>query len=227
MVVMDVPRARRLAGPPGTSGHLSASAHEDASAPWPGDTGLDELEALFWSLREIRGFERSELLEGRIVVSPAGVFWHSRASLWLYDQFRDAARERGWEQSLDSDIVLPPTRDIIRPDHMLVRDAGKFSELTPTVPVEHVLLLSEVVSPSSVRDDREVKPARCARAGIPLYLLVDRLSNPMSVTLLSEPGEDGYRKSTAVQAGPGGTSLNIPAPVELTLEATTLPAPRG
>jgi Uma2 family endonuclease len=188
---------------------------------------MDEAETLFWSLREIPGFHRSELLEGRIVVSPAGVFWHSQVALWLCEQFRDAAKDQGWQQSLESDIVLPPTRDIIRPDHMLVRDADKFSDLTTTVPVEHVLLVCEVVSPSSVRDDREVKPARCARAGIPLYLLVDRLASPMTITLFAEPGEDGYRKSTAVQAGPGGTSLSIPAPVDVTLDTTTLPVPRG
>jgi Uma2 family endonuclease len=221
MAVMDVSRARRLARGPG------APENEDTIAALPEQTGMDEAETLFWSLREIPGFHRSELLEGRIVVSPAGVFWHSQVALWLYEQFRDATRERDWEQSLDSDIVLPPTRDIIRPDHMLVRDAGKFSDLTSSVPVEHVLLVSEIVSPSSVRDDREVKPARCARSGIPLYLLVDRLSSPMTMTLFSEPGTDGYRKSTAVQAGPAGTSLNIPAPVEVTLDTTTLPVPRG
>jgi Uma2 family endonuclease len=219
MVVMDVSRARHLASSPGMS--------ERGDAILPEDVGLDEAEALFWSLREIPGFERSELLEGRIIVSPSGVFWHSQAALWLYEEFRAAAKQQGWLQSLDSDIVLPPTRDIIRPDHILVRDAAKFSDLTHTVPVEHVLLVSEIVSPSSVRDDREVKPARCARAGIPFYLLVDRLTDPMSITLFSDPGDEGYRKTTSVQAGTDGTSLSIPAPVEVTLDTATLPEPRG
>src|SRR5277367_6614342 len=69
MAVMDVSRARRLARGPG------ASENEDAIAALPEQADMDEAEMLFWSLREIPGFHRSELLEGRIVVSPADVFW--------------------------------------------------------------------------------------------------------------------------------------------------------
>jgi len=89
-----------------------------------------------------------------------------------------------------------------------------------------VLLVGEIRSPSSLRADREVKPLSCARAGIPLYLLVDRFTQPMTVSLMSEPGEQGYRKVETVHAGPGGGKLLVPEPFGITIDASTLPESR-
>jgi Uma2 family endonuclease len=99
--------------------------------------------------------------------------------------------------------------------------------LESAVPVEHVLLVSEVVSPSSKRADREVKPLSYAKAGIPFYLLVDRFVEPATITLFSEPSEGGYAKAEAVPAGPDGGKLWVPDPFSITLDAATLPLPRG
>jgi Uma2 family endonuclease len=199
---------------------------ERQDPPWPATDPLDQLEALFWTLDLGRGY-RIELLEGQIVVSPKPVLWHGRAALWLYDQFREVCKVHDWDQSLDSEVELPATRDIVAPDQMIFKNPGKVSDLESAVPVEHVLLVSEVVSPSSQRADREVKPLSYAKAGIPFYLLVDRFVEPATITLLSEPEKDGYAKSEAVAAGQGGRKLRVPKPFGITLDATTLPAPRG
>ncbi|MBO0803087.1 MAG: Uma2 family endonuclease [Nocardiopsaceae bacterium] len=209
---MDAPRTRR-----------TDHARSDA---WPEDAAIEELEEIFWSLGEFPG-HRTELLEGRIVVSPVAVYWHSQVTLWLYEQFREACQANGWGQSLASDLVLPPTRDIVEPDHLIISDPAKFSDLRSDVPVEQALLVSEVVSPSSVRDDREVKPARYAKAKIPFYLLIDRLTEPSAITLFSEPGDSGYTKSDTAHVGPRGRRLIVPAPVEVTLDPMTMPIPRG
>lgn len=212
MVLMEPRRTRR--------------ADRASGGAWPEDVALDELEELFWSLGELPG-HRTELLEGRIVVSPVAVYWHSQAALWLYEQFREPGKANGWAQSLASDLVLPPTRDIVEPDHLIITDPAKFSNLQADVPLDHVLLVSEIVSPSSTREDREVKPARYAKAGIPVYLLIDRLGQPGVVTVFSGPGGDGYAKTETMRAGPGGGRLVIPAPVNVTLDTTTMPVPHG
>lgn len=205
--------------------HTPRDPHAIAGDEAWGDP-LDELEALFWSFEPIPG-HRVELLEGQIVVSPLAVFWHGQVVAWLLQQFRDVCEANGWEQAPGCDLVLPPTRDIAEPDHVVARDPGQFSNLEPEVPVEHMLLVSEVVSPSSKRADREVKRLSYAKAGIPFYLLVDRLAEPFTITLFSGPSADGYARADAVVAGPGGGALHIPEPFGMTLDATTLPIPRG
>ena len=218
MVVMEVPRTRHQA------------AHGE---PWPdayaesGDEDpLAVLEEFFWKLDRGPG-QRVELLEGRIVVSPPPVYWHSEVALWLYEQFRDAAKANGWGQSLASDLVLPPTRDIAEPDHLIIADPGKLSNLTSKIPVDQVLLVSEIVSLSSIRDDREVKRVRYAKAGIPFCLLVDRFSRPVRVTLFSKPAQDDYAKSEAVTVEEAQATLRIPAPCEVALDVASLPLTRA
>jgi hypothetical protein len=59
------------------------------------------------------------------------------------------------------------------------------------------------------------------------YLLIDRFTRPVSITLMSEPGEKGYRKAEAVQAGPGGSQLGIPEHFGITIDASTMPESRS
>jgi hypothetical protein len=68
-----------------------------------------------------------------------------------------------------------------------------------------------------------VKPRICARAGIPLYLLIDRFTEPFSVTLLSQPRDDGDAKADTVIVG---EKLRLPAPFDVTIDTSTLPLPR-
>jgi Uma2 family endonuclease len=214
MAVMDAPHTEHWAAGAGPWSAARAAANDDA---------VVELEELFWKL-DFGPRHRVELLEGRIVVSPTPVVWHDWTALWLYEQFRDACRENHWQQALASTVILPPTRHIIVPDHLIVKDPDAFPNAESLVPLEHVLLVSEVVSPSSIRADREVKPVCCAKAGIPLYLLVDRFTKPITVTLMSEPGDGGYGKKQSVPAGPGGGILPVPKPFAITIDASTLPA---
>ena len=89
-------------------------------------------------------------------------------------------------------------------------------------------LVIEVVSPgkSDRECDRETKFRAYASAGIPFYLLVDRFAEPVTITLFSEPGQDGYGKADAVASGPGGGELRVPDPFGIVVDATTMPMPR-
>jgi Uma2 family endonuclease len=106
---------------------------------------------------------------------------------------------------------------------MILRDRKTMARLESARPLDRVLLTAGVISPSSIQRDREVKPRACALAGIPLYLLVDRFTKPVTISLYSEPGADGYAKVTTVTAG---VKLHLPAPLDLTLDTSSLPLPQ-
>jgi len=195
------------------------------SLPADEDEALAGLEELFWTL-DLGPRHRVELLEGQIVVSPKPAFWHELVVTWLIVRFESACKARGWQQAPGADLVLSPSRDIIQPDFLVVRDPSAFSNVESVVPVEHVLLVAEICSPSSLRADREVKPLGCAKAGIPFYLLVDRFTQPMTISLMSEPGEQGYRKAETVHAGRDGGKLHVPEPFGITIDAATVPEAR-
>jgi Uma2 family endonuclease len=185
----------------------------------------DELQALkdlFWTL-DFGPRHRVELLDGRIEVSPKPAHWHERIVMWLIRRFDPVCEANGWDPTPGADVPLPPGGDIIEPDYIIARDPGAIPDERSVVPHDQALLVAEICSPSSIRQDREVKPAKCARAGIAFYLLIDRFTQPMTITLKSDPGEQGYRRIETVHAGPGGGNLVLPVPFEITIDASTVP----
>jgi hypothetical protein len=202
MAVMDIPRVRRP---------------RPAQAP-------DDLWELFESL-DLGELYRIEFIEGRIVVSGVPYIWHELAIGWLEDQTADVRRARGWTKSAHSALILETRWTCVQPDLVIFKDLDKIPRLQSEIPVEYALLVAEVTSRDSKRVDREVKSAACAKAGIPFYLLVDRFTKPVSMTLFSDPGADGYAGAETVAVGPGGGKLHIPAPFEITLDATSMPMP--
>jgi hypothetical protein len=51
---------------------------------------------------------------------------------------------------------------------------------------------------------------------------VDRFTKPVTVSLHSEPGANGYAKVKTVTAG---EKLHLPAPFDLALDTSSLPLP--
>jgi Uma2 family endonuclease len=168
------------------------------------------------------GRSGAEIIEGQLVVSPKPVIWHEEVCQWLLLSFLEACTANDWFPDSAGEIQLPPTRDLIEPDFMILRGKSTLPRLESLRPLDRVLLAAEVISASSVRVDREVKPRACALAGIPLYLLVDRYTKPVTISLLSEPGANGYAKVKTVTAG---EKLRVPAPFGLTLDTSSLPLP--
>ncbi len=82
-----------------------------------------------------------------------------------------------------------------------------------------VLLVAEVVSPSSQRQDRVAKLRAYAQGRVPLYLLIDPVADPATVTLFSEPGSGGHGSRASARAD--GT-LQLPPPFPVKLEAKRL-----
>jgi Uma2 family endonuclease len=181
---------------------------------------------LLWELFQELDFgehTRIEFIEGTIVVRGTPALWHERAANWLSDRLKELCETHGWAKLTNSGISdLPEPARAIRPDLIVLTDPDSLPEEEDS-PSSHVLLVAEVVSRGSKEHDRTVKALSCARAGIPLYVCIDRFVAPVTVTVLSKPGPDGYQDHDSAAAGPGGGKLTIPEPFGIILDLTTMP----
>jgi Uma2 family endonuclease len=77
------------------------------------------------------------------------------------------------------------------------------------------LMVVEVTSPSTRGRDRVAKQRAYAQAEVPLYLIADVLTDPATVTLLSDPVGGAYRSCDQVNAG---KMLLLPEPFGISLD---------
>jgi Uma2 family endonuclease len=176
-----------------------------------------ELERLWYELEPPDGV-RIELIEGELVVSPTSSIRNSAVVFSLTVALVDVAERENWVIHTFLTSHIPQTRERLIPDLMVApRDAPPFGDCELLSP--GALLVAEVVSPSSRRRDRDVKRRAYAQGRVPLYLLVDRFATPPSVTLFSEPGQDGYEREQTAEAG---QPLRLPEPFGIDLDTGRL-----
>lgn len=116
---------------------------------------------------------RYELIDGDLVVTPAPRGQHQTALMMLYDSVRTALGDSGSGRVLVSpaDITLGED-EILQPDLFVFRTVtGK--PLRDWTDIASLLLVVEVLSPSTARYDRDIKRRRYQRAGVPEYWIVD------------------------------------------------------
>ena len=115
--------------------------------------------------------QRYELMEGILYVTPSPGVVHQRASKRLQRQleayFEGGQRAEVFNAPLD--VILSRT-DVVIPDLVVVNRA---EQLTKRGVEGAPLLMVEIVSPSSIDMDRELKPARYAHFGVTHYWVVD------------------------------------------------------
>jgi Uma2 family endonuclease len=90
---------------------------------------------------------------------------------------------------------------------------------------ERIALIAEITSPEhpdTVEHDRETKPREYARAGVPLYLLVDQELGTWTLHELIE-GWPRYRPADEGAYGPDGRGVKLPLPFGFTLDTTQWP----
>jgi Uma2 family endonuclease len=172
-------------------------------------------EDLYESMDPIQGI-RVELLDGRLVMSPPPSLGHNRTVWWLVRGLSDHAMRNGWDLLQTTAVHIEATRDRPQPD-LVVAAPGAPQYDDHELYAHGVLLVAEVVSPSSGHDDREFKRDAYARGRVPLYLLID--PEPQSVTLFSDPHTEGYRSRTTV---PFGDEIALPAPFKIFLDTAGL-----
>jgi Uma2 family endonuclease len=162
----------------------------------------------------------TELVEGRLLMSPSPAFRHSRAMGRLFVQLvNQASADLEVVQENDIDLGLAPIDEpgsSRRPDIMVVRQelGDRLTTEGGMVPASEVVLAVEIVSPSSKRIDHVHKRHDYADAGIPNYWIVD-IDEPISLTACRLTEEFGYQDD---QVATGLFRAEVPFPVEVNLE---------
>ena len=192
---------------------MTAMAHE------PMATDKETLLDFFLSLDTPEGI-RAELVEGEIVVTPPTDGDHEDYLDLIDDQVRAQSATR-MQFAGGKGLKLPglesqPADHVIPDATIAPREKRIFRGTPPWMPAEGVGIAMVVeVTSSDPRKDRIAKRCGYARAGIPLYLLVDR--HKSTVTLFSDPKDGDYRGSHTT---PFGKPLPLPAPFSFDLETT-------
>jgi Uma2 family endonuclease len=172
-----------------------------------------------WELLVSQGYH-AEIVNGRIIVSPAPAFRHIKAVDRLAKQLHEIARDRDWCLAFGGAVHIPDTRGRRLPDLAVVPDDAPLYD-EAQVHGHGVLLAVEVVSPGkdARREDFLTKAEEYAGAGVPLYLIIDPEVEPQTVTLMSDPKDGEYTARTDVTAG---DPLHLPAPFDLTVDTKKL-----
>lgn len=143
--------------------------------------------------------QRYELVQGVLTMAASEMSINRRIVTRLL-MLLDAVP--GAEVLSDMDVLVDPDgqRPTVRcPDLAVMRRwPGDVPRLDPA----DLVLLVEVVSPSSGREDWVRKRAEYAEAGIPAYLVIDRLRGEVGV--YTKPGPQGYREEAV------GAAVDVP-----------------
>ncbi|WP_084957690.1 Uma2 family endonuclease [Thermoactinospora rubra] len=171
---------------------------------------------LFDVLPEMPGF-RAEVIKGNLIVSPLGPPPHGDAANNLHDELLPLRRQHGWRGYPGNvGVCIEGTRDPVEPDYVLApRDCPLWGEREFIS--SGLILVAEVVSPGSKDYDRNEKPGMYADGGVPIYLLIDPLDAPPSVTVYSDLIDGAYKTVTKVEMG---MPLRLPKPVDFELDTS-------
>lgn len=145
----------------------------------------------------------TELQEGRLLLAPSPLPAHNVALHRLTAQLDDQVPP-GYEVLPDIDIDLelaPPDEPGFsrRPDVIIARCVGveRAEQNGGIIRADEVVLMVEIVSPTSVRMDTKVKHGEYADAGIPHYWILD-VDEPPSL-VACRLGEGGYENARPAQ----------------------------
>ncbi|MCT9928797.1 Uma2 family endonuclease [Planotetraspora sp. A-T 1434] len=171
---------------------------------------------LFDSLPPLPGL-RTEIIDGRLIVSPVGTPEHGLLAMRLFRSFIPLMDERGWDAWAGNvDVCVDGPRDPVGPDFVLApKDCPRWGERE--LLSSGLKLVAEVVSRGSAEDDRGKKPGIYAGGGVPVMLLIDPIATPPAVTVFSEPKDGRYHTSASVTFG---REIHIPDPVDFTLDTS-------
>ncbi|MDQ2709159.1 MAG: Uma2 family endonuclease [Actinomycetota bacterium] len=140
---------------------------------------------------------RTELVEGVVTIAVRPAPKHMIASFQLTSAIaRVLPPEYQVVQEVDLDLQLVPSGSpgfVRAPDLAVIRTGAlrRVHEPGGVLCASDVVLVVEIVSPGSVRNDRVTKRAEYADAGIPYYWIVD-IEQPVSLLAHHLAGELGY-----------------------------------
>lgn len=159
----------------------------------------------------------TELQEGRLLTSPSPTLKHNIASGRLLLQLTpQLPNDLEVIQDIDIDLELAAANQpgfSRRPDLVVTRkDAVERVDAEGgSLKASEVLVVVEIVSPSSRRTDHVIKRGEYADAGIPHYWIID-LDTPVSLIACHLAGDFGYQDASAVT---GEFVTSEPVPIKL------------
>jgi Uma2 family endonuclease len=161
----------------------------------------------------------TELIEGRLLMSPSPVpdrnFAGQALGMQLWPQLPDTIET---VPDMDVDLELAPVDEpgfSRRPDMLVVPKEVRRRVRSEggMIRASEVLVVVEIVSPSSKRIDHVDKRRDYADAGIPHYWIID-IDEPISLTACRLTEEFGYVDDQTVT---GVFAAEVPFPVEVNL----------
>ncbi|GAA2412224.1 Uma2 family endonuclease [Nonomuraea africana] len=171
---------------------------------------------LFDALPEIPGF-RAEVIEGTLIVSPIGTPEHAGCAMDLHEALRPLLQKEGWRGYTGIvDVCIDGPRDPVCPDYVLApADCPRWGDRE--LRSSGLIMVAEVVSPTSRIRDHEEKPAVYARGGIPFYLVIDPLAK--TVTLMDDIVDGVYTTTTKAALG---AKLYFTYPMDFELDTSLI-----
>lgn len=196
---------------------MTALAHErpetmsEASAEIVNVPDLDEVLWQAWKAMELPEGYRAEIIEGAIEVSPTARRTHGLVTNRVrraLDKFLD-----GGEYACHQDVNVIHNRKAWIPDAIVAPEDTEpcGDEDDMGVRADSVHLVVEVVSPGKRNQDRDRvrKRREYARAGIPVYVIIDDYDGQDAVTLFTGPRPDKADWED-IHRVPYGTEVTIP-----------------
>lgn len=196
---------------------MTALAHErpetmsDAQADFLNMSDPDEGLWQVWKAMELPEGYRAEIIEGAIEVSPTGRFAHAQVVNRLRDALVIFLKDTDYGAWNDTNVIH--ARRAWIPDGFVApRDAELIEDEEGLgIKASVVSLVVEVVSPGKTNQDRDRirKRREYARAGIPMYVLIDDYDGQGAVTLFAGPRPDKADWED-IHRVPYGTDVTIP-----------------
>ncbi|MGW1779292.1 Uma2 family endonuclease [Streptomyces sp. NPDC002143] len=172
---------------------------------------LDEVVWQAWEAMELPEGYRAEIIEGAIEVSPTGRVSHARIVNRLRDALARYLEEGEYAAYQDTSVIF--RRKVWIPDVPVApEDLDPYADEDGLgVDAAAVRLVVEVASPGKRNQDRDHvrKRREYARAGIPVYVLIDDYDDQGAVTLFTGP-QPGKADWGDVHRVPYGTDITVP-----------------
>ncbi|MEV7390923.1 Uma2 family endonuclease [Streptomyces sp. NPDC091215] len=172
---------------------------------------LDEVLWQAWKAMELPEGYRAEIIEGVIEVSPTGRYSHSQIVFMLREALAEFLKGGDFAARNDTNVIyenrawVPDLFVVARDPERYVTDDGL------GLTAAGVRVVFEVASPGKRSLDRDHirKRREYARAGIPVYVIIDDYDGQGAVTLFTGPRPDKADWED-IHRVPYGTEVTIP-----------------
>ncbi|MFE1777188.1 Uma2 family endonuclease [Streptomyces sp. NPDC059008] len=191
---------------------MTALAHEAPEAAMSG-SDLDEVLWQAWKAMELPEGYRAEIVEEFIEVSPTGRYSHGKASNALRRELVLYLDRQSSSFRVNNDINVIHRRKVWIPDAVVSPESDDefITDDGLGLDARCVVLVAEVVSPGhdGLQRDRVRKHRAYARAGIPVYVIIDDYDDHGHVTVFTSPSPEEAAYADSMRR-PYGTDITIP-----------------